>query len=102
MIEDMMQKIDVQVHEIPHRVIYYKNKILQTLSLEDERLNLYPVKRLSYVEGLLRHKGFRLEAKWKVVECIYAYKLNILLFQERGLSKVKRNDPSRGAQPKIT
>lgn len=82
-------------------MIYYKDNILQTLGLDDRRLLMYPIKRLEYVEGQLRSKGFRTEIEWKSVERIYSYRMNILVARGMDLQRVKRIDPFTATQPKM-
>lgn len=62
MLNDLMEKYDVKVHEYPSQIRYYKDKIIQSMYL---RIILYPLYRLTYNEGLIRNKGFITKEKWK-------------------------------------
>ena len=79
MIENLMDKVEFKIQEKPCQIIYFTDKIIQNLDLEDKRLNLYLFNKLKYMDGLLRSKGYRTMQKWKVAERIFAYRLNIYL-----------------------
>ena len=43
LIENQMEKAEEEIHEKPYQVIYYNDKIIQSLVMEDRRLNIYPL-----------------------------------------------------------
>ena len=73
-----MKEAEVEIHEKPYQIIYYKDRTIQLMDLEYERLELYPLNRMKYMEGLQRSKGCRTKLKWEAAGRIYAYRLNIL------------------------
>ena len=62
-IEELMKQVKDEIHENPYCIIYYKDKTIQLMDQEDGRLELYPLKRLKYMEGLLRSKGYNTKHK---------------------------------------
>ena len=98
--EELMNEVEVEIHEKPYRIIYYKDRTIQLMDLEEERLELYPLNRLKYMEGLLRSKGCMMKQNWEAAKRIYAYHLNIVSSLGRDAWRVPRFDPLRGTQPK--
>ena len=94
-----MEDVDVEVHNNPAMVNYFKDDMLQHMNIKDVSIDSYSLSSLEFVERSLRSKGYRTKKKLNVVELIYAYRLNRVVARGRDLTLVKRLDPLKSAQP---
>lgn len=51
-LEDLLDMCDLELHQHPYQIKYYKNKLVESLDMNNDRLTLYLITKLYYIQGM--------------------------------------------------
>ena len=97
-VKEWIENIVLEVHNNPHAIKYFKDKMIQSISSRDESLSSCNPSTMKYLEGQLR------------AEILCAYKLNYAAVRNKHLKNINTKNsyplppfaPSKPPKPKST